>query len=61
MINPMKMISAMQELMDKHGYRYPFAIKYEEGNSPTDIDADIQPVRTNDCKYPLEIWPDNDK
>ena len=58
-MHPMYMIQAMQELMDRHGYRYSFAIWYRvQYNS---VHADINPASTKDCAYPITLIATNDR
>lgn len=59
MLDPIDVMIAMQDLMDKPNCRYPFAITYKV-LSTGNVDVEIQPVLSSFCKYPLLIWGDND-
>ena len=59
MINPMDMISSMQEMMDKHGFKYPFAIKYAQGAEPHQVNVELLPIWPKDCTDE-HVWGDND-
>lgn len=62
MINPIRMISSMQELMDKRGFRYPFAITYEEDGPEDHLTIHTQPIWTKYCRHPFMFiaYGDND-
>lgn len=56
----MRLISSMQELMDRHGYKYPYFIEYAYGDTKDHVNVNIQPVCTDRCGYSAKVWGDND-